>query len=943
MGSSGVRGAPSQPDLSLIPFEMVDRIEILSDSASAVYGADAVAGVVNIILKDTVEGMNFDASFSMPDDTGGEERQFSFVTGGQGERSSFIFGGEYYDRQRVSLGERENCINTRRINSETGQVYSYCRNGFPDNVSIIADVNDPSSSAWAWYTPGITSQLGTGVTVPNWSDASTIPEPSEGWGGGADFLIDDQQGFDRFRLNPAYSDVAGRLRSDLVQPVTRFSLVTSGNYSPEWGESSSVELFYDAMYFHRHLTNRAAIEQIYPEVPAMIPQENGSGGFLQNPDGSLQLFDNPLSPFDTMNALPVVTLDDYSQDREIELDHFRTSFGIRGDLPTEWAKQKGWIYEASMSYDRGAGVATQPMMNENHLALSLDTLRLDADGNVTCGFPNINTDIIGGIIKLPTCVPIDFFAPSLYSFSGSGGGRFATEEERNWLMGERVNRTVVEQTVFSGFVTGDLFSFDSGGIASIVVGADYRKDTIDSQVDFLGANGLIVAENPATEGFTIGSRSVEEFYTEISLPILQGAAFADELTLDIAARTTKESNFGRENTERVRLLWAPNDKITISTAYGTAYRAPNLREQFLGDQFGGASGFADPCNVNNAGEGWDGATGTYTAADDEREQRILDNCVAQGANPERLGSQGTTTLPVRTGGNVFNLNPETAEQVTFTLKAAPISNETVEFDFAITYFDIEIDNTIQTLGAGTILQLCLNGAENLGSPFCDLVGERIGTQTTAFPSFVDASFTNSGLATSTGFDVNTRFSYNIDEFMGQPLKITWLTQWTIQDELTQTLIADESAIAEENRIGTDDLVGSYGNPENRAATTLALESGDWSLVYSGRYVDSTTPFFRKPNESTSTCFRRNEYSESEIIDSPTVFTDCHAESKFYSDIALSWVPRDDFGVTFGISNFTDESPARVAAGLGNDRGGRMVATGYEQIGKTYFMNLSYDF
>lgn len=285
MGSSGVRGAPSQPDLSLIPFEMVDRIEILSDSASAVYGADAVAGVVNIILKDAVDGMNFDASFSMPDDTGGEERQFSFVTGGQGERSSFIFGGEYYDRQRVSLGERENCINTRRINSQTGQVYSYCRNGFPDNVSIIADVNDPSSSAWAWYTPGVTSQLGTGVTVPNWSDASTIPQPAEGWGGGADFLIDDQQGFDRFRLNPAYSDVAGRLRSDLVQPVTRFSLVTSGDYSPEWGESSSVEIFYDAMYFHRHLNNQAAIEQIYPEVPAMIPQENGSGGFLQNADG----------------------------------------------------------------------------------------------------------------------------------------------------------------------------------------------------------------------------------------------------------------------------------------------------------------------------------------------------------------------------------------------------------------------------------------------------------------------------------------------------------------------------------------------------------------------------------------------------------------------------------------------------------------------------------
>ncbi|WP_144391828.1 TonB-dependent receptor domain-containing protein [Pleionea sediminis] len=940
LGASGVRGAPSQPDLSLIPFEMVDRVEILSDSASAVYGADAVAGVVNIILKDSVEGMNFDASFSMPDDTGGEERQFSIVTGGQGERSSYIFGAEFYKRQRISLGERENCINTRRIDAETGQVYSYCRNGFPDNVAIIPGA---TSNDWAWFTPGISGSAfdGDGAVVPNWSESNDIPEPAEGWGGGADFLIDDQVGFDRFRLNPAYSDVGGRLRGDLVQPVTRFSLVTSGTYAPEWGEESSTEIFYDAMYFHRSLTNKAAIEQIYPEVPGMIPQENGQGGLLLNPDGSLQLFNNPMNPFNGLNALPVITLDDYSQDREIELDHFRASMGARGNLP--FLEEKGWIYEASVSYDRGDGVATQPMMNENHLSLALDTLRLDPNGNVTCGSQIWNTDTIGGIIKLPDCVPIDFFAPSLYTFGGSYGGSFATTEERDFLMGERVNRTVVEQTLFSGFVTGDLFNFGSGGTASMVIGADYRKDTIDSQVDFLGANGLIVAENPATEGITAGSRSVQEFYTEISLPILIGAPGAEELTLDIAARTTDESNFGRENTERVRLLYSPVDWISLSTAYGTSYRAPNLREQFLGDQFSGASGFADPCNVNNAGDGWDGATQTYDPALDEREQRILDNCILQGADPTQLGSQGTTTLPVRTGGNVFTLDPETAEQVTFTLKAAPISNETMEFDFAITYFDIEIENTVQSLPAGTILQLCLNGADNLASSFCDQVGPRVGTATTAFPSFIDASFTNSGAATSKGFDLNTRFSYSFDEFMGNPLKITWLTQWTIQDELTQTLIKDESALAPENRIGTDDLVGTFGAPENRAATTLAFESGDWTLIYAGRYVDSTFAFIRDPSTSTSSCFQRNAFEETEIVGSPDVYTDCHAEAAYFSDISLSWNPQQDFSVTMGISNFTDEQPARVAAGLGSDRAGRMVGTGYEQVGKAYFLNLSYDF
>ncbi len=930
LGASGVRGAPSQPDLSLIPFEMVDRVEILSDSASAVYGADAVAGVVNIILKDSVDGMNFDASFSMPDDTGGEERQFSFVTGGQGERSSYLFGAEYYERQRVSLGERENCINRRMIDADTGRVYSWCRNGFPDNVAITPGA---TPSAWAWYVPGNNGANSAvdanGDPVENWATLAGIPEPAGGWGGGADFMADDQTGFNRFANNPNYSDVAGRLRSDLVQPVSRFSLVTSGTYMPEWGEESGTELFYDAMYFHRHLTNKAAIEQIYPEVPGMIPMENGNGGLLQNPDGSLQMFVNPLNPFNGLNALPVVTLDDYSQDREIELDHFRTSFGIRGDLNFSWAREKGWIYEASVSYDRGAGVATQPMMNENHLSLSLDTLRFDANGELTCGAQVWNTDSIGGIIKLPTCVPIDFFAPSLYTFGGSGGGRFATDEERDWLMGERVNRTVVEQTIFSGFVTGDLFEFGSGGTASLVVGADIRHDAIDSQVDFLGANGLIVAENPATEGFTIGNRSVEEFYTEISLPILLGHEYAEELTIDIAARTTDESNFGNENTERFRMLYSPVDWMTFSYAYGTSYRAPNLREQFLGDQFGGTSGFVDLCNVNNAGDGWDGTT--YDASQDTRSQTVLDNCIAQGADPTQLGSLGTTTIPVRTGGNVFDLEPETATQQTFTVKMAPLQTETYEFDFALTYFDITIDDTVQSPGPGGILSNCLQ-SPNLSHPDCARVGPRVGTATTSFPSFVDASFKNLGEQTSMGYDLNTRFAVNIDEFMGQPLRITWLTSWTHQEESTTLPSPDADRL---------DFLGTFGTPENRIATTLAFESGDFVLTYSGRYVDSTFQFLTAPQDST--CFGFNAFSETEIEGAPEVYFDCHAEAVMYSDISLSWAPEGNFSVIFGINNFTDEGPARVSSGRGSDRGGRMVATGYEQIGKTYFMNLSYDF
>jgi len=934
LGASGVRGAPSQPDLSLIPFDLVDRVEVLSDSASAVYGADAVAGVVNVILKESFSDAIFSASVSNPTNDGGDTKQFSFVTGAQGKNSSFVFGFEFYERDRVSGSDRIDCVRRREIDVNSGDTYSYCYNSFPDNAGLTP----VSGTTWAFYTPGqsdITNPV-TGLPVANWSTSAGVPEPEFGY---ADFLL-DPTGNNRFRLNPNYNDNYDRLRSDLVQPVTRFSLMMSGNYKPEWGKDNSTEVFYDASYFSRHLENRATLEQIFPDVPAFIPMENAQGELLQNPDGSLQMFTNPLNPFGDIMT-PIITLDDLNQDRDVELDHFRVGAGVRGDLPFEWSKTKGWNYEVAATYDRGDGAATQPIMNENHAIATLETLRLDADGNVICGVPiRYNGTGFGGIITPTSCVPVNWFADSLYpTNNGVSSGQFATQAERDYMLGERVNRTVVEQTIFSGFMSGDLFSFEHGGMAGIVIGTEFRHDRIDSQVDMLGEKGLIIAENPATEGFTNGSRTVEEYFTEVSLPIIEGAEFADELTLDLAYRFTKESNFGNESTQRVRLTYSPVDTVSLSTAFGTSFRAPNLREQFLGDQFGGVGGGHDPCN---AGAFYEGTPGVYNPALDTRNQTTIDNCVAQGADPILLGQFGTTTIPVRTGGNVTDLKPETAEQLTVTLKAAPVDTGSVTFDFAITYFDITIEDTIQALDATFILNRCFSDLPDLASPFCSRVGARDPNLRAdlRFPSDVDASFVNIGEQTSVGYDLNTKLGVDLDDVFGAPMKLSWSTQITIQDELTTTVLEDETLF----NSGTDDLLETFGNPKYRAVHTLAASQGDFTLVYTGRYVSETDVFIRNPDTSASNCLASNAGESTRIVGAPMVMRDCHAEVAYYSDLSLTWSPVDgDFVATVGVSNLTDKQPAQVSAGLGNDRGGRMVGTGYDQIGRSIFANLSYKF
>ena len=708
--------------------------------------------------------------------------------------------------------------------------------------------------------------------------------------------------------------------------------MSSASYFPEWGEDNNIAITFGTSYFHRHLVNKASTEQIYPGVPALIPQENEQGNIILNADGTRALVPNPLNPFGT-DALPIYTIDDKQQERDVELDHFRFNVGVTGDLPGEWMREKGWTFDVSASYDRGDGAASQPLIDERNFIFSLETLRLNSDGQPICGVPINANNTWGGIISAQDCVVVDYFNTGLFGNTGDSTGSLQPAEA-DYLIGERVNRTVVTQALLSGFVAGELFEFESGGMASLVLGVEFRRDTIDSQVDFLGANGLLVAEDPGTEGITEGARTINEVFGELSLPILREVEGAHDLSIDLALRYTDESNFGGENTERIRINYSPVDWISISAAYGTSFRTPNLREQFLGDQFNGVGGGVDPCN---AGPYTSGSPVVYDPSLETRTQTVLDNCVLSGADPFVLGTQGTTNIPVRVGGAVDTLLPETSDQTTITFKAQPISNEDVSFDFSITYFDIQIENTIQQQSPGFILTRCFEDLPGLASPFCNNVGERNPNLSPAsrFISDIDASFVNIGEEVSTGYDINTRLGLNYDQF-----DIVWTVQATFQDERSQTIIKDDAL----PNGGRDNFVGTFGTPELRLVTQLSVSWDEFSVVYSGRFIDETDVFIRDFANSGSTCLERNAGpSRLTITGDPLVYRDCVAEAKYYSDISLTWTPSETFSTTVGVSNFTNEKPAQVSSGLGNDRGGRMTGAGYDQVGRSLFWLAKYKF
>ena len=921
LGSSGVRGAPAQPDVNLIPLTMVERIEVITEGASSVYGADAVAGVVNVILRDDFEGFEINAYGNLPQDDGGEVGQFSFMMGGQGEDTSFLIGGEYYNRERVLAGDRLDCMRLIR-QTQSGQVFNECSNGFFDNAVIDTGglfgegpLIAPNGDIFAYYTPG---QSDTGV--PDWSSTLNLPPCNSPLTGGtvADGFVN------RYTCDPRWNDNAERLAADLVQGMERFSLMMNGSWQPKWfGEE---EVYVEAMYLNRQTANKASTEQIFPSIPALIPQEDANGNIIVDATGAPVLVDNPMSPFPNSTSVLVTLGDSLPQTRDVELQHIRVVSGFRGDFTAGWLADNNWSWDAYVSYDRGVGHVDQPVMNENNLIMAVDTLRLDATGNPICGI-NRPGGVVGndlGFIQAPQqCVPIDWFNPSMFVTDGvSTGGRFATQAEQDFLIANRTNRTAVDQTIVAAYITGEVGEIPTGGPVGVAFGLEYRKDEIDSSTEFLGSSGLVTAENPQQEGDSVGDRNLKEAYIEASVPILLDQPLAQALEVEAALRFTEESNFGSETTGRFRATWRPNDILGFSGSFGTSFRAPNLREQFLGDQFSGAGGRTDPCVVPpEAGVGQ-----VYNPALDNRPQVVLDNCALSGADPTQLGLIATTTIPVRVGGNVSDLQPETSETITATVQFTPPIGDTFGLDIAVSYFDIVIEDTIRSIDPATIAFKCYNDAPNLSSPFCSRLGPRIGNDL-GFNLIgdIDASFVNVGEETSKGWDFNARVTgaFNFGD-------VVWLNAATISTE-RQTQIFEGDTI--------DELKGTYGNPELRYNSNVIVNVGDsWSFSWLARFIDETTADRVARSAQNADC--DNFQVRPDLLDTtePTANV-CDADSAWYHDVSATYA-QDTWSVTGGIKNLADEQPPLISNATGSTRVNRVTSSGYEQYGRQFFLSFS---
>lgn len=881
LGRAGVRGAPVAPDINLIPSALVERVDILTDGASSIYGSDAVAGVVNVILRDEFEGFEISGGATQPFETGGEELQVSFIAGASNDKGNVTVGGEFYNRTAVLAGNRDNfnnCLRDIEVGSDGG-VRSVCLDNRPDNAVFL------SGTGFVFSTPGTTD-----IGVPGFSTGGALPE--------------------NFAFNDFYNLQDEERDTQLLEGVERMSLYATGQYD--------VNLFSrDTVYFEGSYSNRSGIsrltnEQIFPGVPALIPQEDANGNIVVDGTGAPILADNPLNPF-AADALPVVSTAGLAQRRSTDVSSFRFVTGIEGDLPISGLKDKNWVYDIYASYERSYGVASQPILNESAARESLDTLRLDANGNLTCGLPRTATSF--GFLTPSECVVVDWFSPTLFTTEG-GDKRFATQEEEDFLFGTSINTTEIETGIVSGVVTGDVFDMPAGTVG-LVLGGEFREERINTVNDVSRVNGLGASEVPDIEGNTIGRTSIWEVFAETELPL------HDQFNLNLAARHSSTELSGSQTTYSIRGDFEATDWLRLRGTFGTTFRAPDLRALFLAGTVGTIGGGNDPCLVPTVANNG----GVYDPTQDTRSQTVLANCVTDGVDPTALGLLATTGIPTNSGGNP-DLAPETSESYTAGFVFRQPWSDKFDFDLSVTYFNIDVEDRILPTSATNILSRCYNDEPNLASPFCDFISRNSGNPAQATISSVDVPFINVGQVTSEGIDFNARYGMDIDSILAGGRFSYNLSATTYLEQL-EVISADDPG---------DDNVGEIGNPEWQAVGTALLEVGNWNARFRTRYIgdtqqDDTDAFTEAVDQSVTR-------SACGILGAGVACRDVDFTDSYWThDLSLGYAA-DDWSISVGVRNLFDEQVPLIDQGEGPARLNIVTQSGYDLIGRRAFVNVA---
>ena len=638
----GVRsGGGAAVDMSMIPSAVVERVEILKDGASAIYGADAVGGVINIITKEDFVGAELTAYTGISERGDGLNVSVNGVVGADVGDGNVWVALDYTQQGSVMAGDREF--------SKYDKEYLF---GFSDEelagYGLISPAYISGSSSPIWGRYGVTCVQGQGSAELQAICDEAGYDPETGAGANLNVTIGEDGSLQVFNTSGS-RDAPGteefpkgdyyNYQPDnyLFTPSSRAAVMSHGIF-PVGDET---DVFYEVA-----LQYRGSEQQLAP-TPLFAAFDLADGTIPAD-----QQF-NPLG----------VEINDYRH-RMAELGTrnfiqdvltYRAAVGAAGALPG----LDGWDWDISATYGKSSLTeVSQGNLYRDRMQYALQGCTAEeagADCQVYNPFPYVDADT--------------------YYYYDDPQGVQELERLKSYLLFEGEDTSANDQFLIDASVNGALFELP-GGDAQLAVGYQFRRESGEYVPDAVIQEGNTTGN---AQDATKGDFSANDVFAELSLPLANGMTGVENLELGLAGRYSNYDSFGGQLTYKAGLTYSPVKEFTLRGTYGTAYNAPSISALYGGTADGYPS-VTDPCSTfHNAGD-------------------LPANC-ADVSNPD-----DRTQILTRNGSNP-DLDPEQANILTAGFVVNPIEELSLTVDyFLINYYDTVTSKGAATILQGCYSQ-----------------------------------------------------------------------------------------------------------------------------------------------------------------------------------------------------------------------------------------------
>jgi len=527
--------------LDTIPDAFIERIEVITGGASAVYGSDAVSGVVNIIMKDDFEGFQLETRYGSSAEGGNEEFSISVAAGANFDdgRGNIMFSVEFDDERAIYEHQRAKAMIDQEVDVNTNDQPDVLERNSSSNMpgSLFSGnegdaLNPDGTSRYWWYADGGTGALTEGFTRPDDEDNPLGPETIS---------------IPRDRIL-----VAGKMHYDLSDMVQFF---VSAHYSAVYTKSERAP-------------DTANSGRMDADFPIHL-----NDGVTPHPFMPQEIFDDAVELGDDSVFFRRRWIEHGNRFRESDNDTLRLWTGLTGSFADTWTWEANFGYgEWRRSQSRVGDV----VIPNYQAAIDVEYVDpLDTSLGLQCA---------NSFSRGAGCVPFNPF--------GLGS---QTPDQVNWMILRDQLRAMNRTTTVGLWVTGDVYDLPAGPL-SVAVGYDYREEKSQTRWDPISTSGGGTVTQQVNQD---GVQDVNEFFLEVIVPILSDVPGFQTFSVEGAVRSSDYSTVGSVTSYKYGLTWQPIDDIRFRASFAQANRAPNNIELFsrgLGSQ----GALNDPCDTVTA-------------------------------------------------------------------------------------------------------------------------------------------------------------------------------------------------------------------------------------------------------------------------------------------------------------------------------------------------------